>query len=393
VLEGDLTDFTLPDVLRLLAATGKTGRLTVDDGTRRGRLELRAGHVRDVSADLARLPLARRLLGAGLVPAEALREALAACGSLPTDLVLARLLVDAGVVQHGTVAPLLAEQTTDAAFDLFRWSTGAFRFVGIDASGADDDLEPALGVEALLEEVSARLDAWQQLVDETGDLDAVVALARPGREDEPRPEVSLSGAAWELLTLVDGRRTLGELIDLAGQGEFSTRSTLTELRHQGIVLVGAPGEPGPVAQRVADHAVVVELERAAGALPAADAAPQAAVADRRAAPRPSVAPPSTPSEAPASVSEPEAAAVPAVPPPSTEAVQLPPPVADPAVATPQLPRATPAATTRPAPSFPEPVLAGQVRQLRTTVRGERLHADLDLDETLVTRLIEGVEAL
>jgi hypothetical protein len=205
--------------------------------------------------------------------------------------------------------------------------------------------------------------------------------------------VSLSGAAWELLTLVAGRRTLGELIDLAGQGEFSTRSTLTELRHQGIVLVGAPGEPGPVAQRVADHAVVVELERAAGALPDADAAPQAAVADRRAAPRVSVAPPSTPSEAPASVSEPEAAAVPAVPPPSTEAVQLPPPVADPAVATPQLPRATPAATTRPAPAFPEPVLAGQVRQLRTTVRGERLHADLDLDETLVTRLIEGVEAL
>lgn len=340
MLEGDLTDFTLPDVLRLLAVTGKTGRLTVDDGGRRGRLELRAGQVRDVSADLSRLPLARRLLGARLVTLDALREVLAGGGDLPGDLELARRLVDAGALDHATVAPLLTEQTTDAAFDLLRWSAGGFRFVGLDLEVPDDDLEPVLPVEELLEEVSARLEAWPQLVAETGAADAVVTLVRPAGEGPHHAEVSLEAAGWELLMLVDGRRTLAELVDLGGRGEYVTRRTLTELCRQGVVAIGAPGETGPIARRVQEHAALVELERATGQPPTPAAPPVRGVA------------------------------------PPAETVAPPPP-----------------ATADLAPAEPSTPIAGQVRQLRTTVRGERLHSDPHLDEDLVTRLIEGVEAL
>jgi hypothetical protein len=385
VLEGDLTDFTLPDVLRLLAATGKTGRLTVDDGARRGRLDLRDGHVRDVSADLSRLPLARRLLGARLITPETLREVLAAGDELPSDVQFARRLVDAGVADHGTVASLLAEQTTDATFDLLRWSTGAFRFVGLDVGGPADDLEPVLDVGLLLDEVAARLDAWPRLIDDSGATDAVVTLGCPERSGAHQLEVTLGAPAWELLTLVDGRRTISELVDLAGQGEFATRRTLTELRAQGIVTIGAPGEPGPVAQRVADHAVLVELER--------DLAARTSPRSTRPSPASEPEAPAATSPAVSSVPDPVEEPVAAVPPPSTEAVHLPPPVDPTPASAPTLPRATPAAAPRPAATVPVPALAGQVRPLRTTVRGERLRTDPDLDEALVTRLIEGVEAL
>jgi hypothetical protein len=381
VLEGDLTDFTLPDVLRLLAFTGKTGRLTIEaDGTC-GRLDLRAGRVREVSADASRLPLARRLLGLGVLGGGALSELLEAREVLPTDLELARDVVSGGLVDAGVLAPLLVEQTTDAAFDLFRWSAGSFRFTGAPEIEDAEELEPALAIDELVEAVTERLEAWSDLVRRTGPLDAVVTIARPDGEAAGGTSVALGPEGWGLLALVDGRRTVADLVSLSGQGEYATRRILAALRDEGVVTVGEPEESGPIEQLLADHRSLADLERSLGAgtapraterrrrttlprtpdvtLPPPDAAPETATSPSPAVPAPAATP------APVAATAPTAAPVP-------------------------VPAATrvPAATSSGLSSSP-----GRVRQLRTTVRDERLRTDPTVDTDLVDRLIEGVEAL
>jgi hypothetical protein len=381
VLEGDLTDFTLPDVLRLLAFTGKTGRLTIEaDGTC-GRLDLRAGRVREVSADASRLPLARRLLGLGVLGGGALSELLEAREVLPTDLELARDVVSGGSAEAVVLAPLLVEQTTDAAFDLFRWSAGSFRFTGASEIEEAEELEPALAIDELVDAVTERLEAWSDLVQRTGPLDAVVTITRPDAEAAGGTGVALGAEGWGLLALVDGRRTVADLVSLSGQGEYATRRILASLRDAGVVTVGEAEESGPIEQLLADHRSLADLERSLGGgastwgperrrrttslrtpdvgLPPPDAAPETATSPSPAVPAPVATP--------APVVSPALTAAP-VPVPAATRV--------------------PAATSSGLSSSP-----GRVRQLRTTVRDERLRTDPAVDADLVDRLIEGVEAL
>jgi hypothetical protein len=367
VLEGDLNDFTLPDVLRLLAFTTKTGRLTLHDGVRHGRVELFEGRVRDASADAARVPLARRVLGAGLIAGPDLLTIIDERSALPTDLELARSLVEAGAADAGVMAELLREQTIDAAFDLLRWSDGSFRFQADAAAAATAGvLELAYPVDDLLTETSRRLEQWAGLVQRTGDLEAVVTIARPDRGPGEAEDVSLPADGWGLLALVDGRRTVADLVAVSGQGEYRTRRTLGALLDERVVTVGEAEEAGPLERLLRDQTALAEREHALAG----------EAVDRGA----------TGAPAPTSASTPPPTPVPAA---ASATAGEPPPAAEPASTTVAAPAGTAAAEeATPAASAP-----ADVRPLRTKVRNDRLRTDPTVDEDLVNRLIEGVEGL
>jgi hypothetical protein len=361
VLEGDLTDFTLPDVLRLLSFTSKTGRLQLVGGDRDGRVDLADGRVRDASADAQRLPLARRALGAGLVDGDTLVAALGSFERLPSDLELARALVTDHAVDAGALAELLREQTYDATFDLLRWTSGSFRF-SVDRGGSSDDpvLDLAVPVDELLAETDRRLASWPALAERTGDLGAAVSVRRP----RSGGEVSLSPEGWTLLSLVDGRRTVGDLVALAGQGEQRTRQALADLLEAGVVEVGAAGGSGPIDRLLRDHAALADRERALTggtevSEPASVAEVELEITEEVPAGLEVAADPAPADLVPADV---EASADVAVPDDEPDAV-----------------------------AEPQPI--GASRGLRTQVRTDRLRTDPTVDEELVTRLIDGVEGL
>jgi hypothetical protein len=372
VLEGDLTDFTLPDVLRLLAVTSKTGRLSLADGDGQGRVDLVDGRVRDASADARRLPLARRALGAGLVDGDTLRTTLADADHLPTDLELARGLVTQAGVEAGALAQLLREQTYDATFDLLRWRRGSFRFTVDPAAGRDGTvLDLALPVDELLAETTRRLESWAALEERTGASDAVVSVRGPRGDDG---EVALPPEAWALLALVDGRRTVADLVGLAGQGEQRTREVLATLLNAGVVDVGAAGGAGPVERLLRDHAALADLERTLG---------NVAVAADRSETAPTVAPPSAPPAEPPAAPDLEFE-IASEDPPAEAAPAQPPADLAPIASVSELPAPAEAV---------ERVEPAAARQLRTRVRTDRIRTDPAIDEDLVGRLIDGVEGL
>jgi hypothetical protein len=373
VLEGDLTDFTMPEVLRLLAFTSKTGRLLLVTDGREGRVDLVDGRVRDASAEAAQLPLARRVLGAGLVDGDTLLGVLGRREALPTDLELARDLVTEAGAEAGALAQLLREQTYDATFDLLRWTTGTFRFsIDRDARSDGSVLDLALPVDELLEETTRRLEAWPVLAERTGDLTSVVTVRAPRGDGT---EVSLSAEGWALLALVDGRRSVGDLVALAGQGEQRTRQALASLLDAGVVEVGAADGSGPIERLLRDHAALAERERALTGVPSADDAVASPAPVTRelevelASRSDHLAVADDAPEAPVEQVE-EVAAV-------TDIAEAAGSAADAAIDAGGAQSDAPAGT----------------RPLRTRVRTERLRTDPNVDEDLVDRLIEGVEGL
>ena len=229
-LEGSLEAFSLPDIFQLLSFTKKTGALHITRPTGRGVVYFTTGSVTGGSSDTSRQSLGRRLVGTGLIDDTALSVAVESVRSDPT-VGLARALQQSGAVDDGVLHEQIVEHATDAVFDLLRWTQGEFAFVVDEAN--PDDLAVTLVVEDLVTEGRARLEKWDELTRKVPSPEAVVTTAlAPGAA-----ETKLSAEEWSLLALVDGDRTVSQLVAITGRGEFATVRTLASLVERGLVTV------------------------------------------------------------------------------------------------------------------------------------------------------------
>ena len=233
-LEGTLDAFSLPDIFQLLSFTKKTGTLHLRREAAHGAVHLRDGAVTGARADMGRQELGRRLLGAGLIDDEVLASAAEDLAGEPS-LSLAQLLAEKGELAADAVRELAAEQAHDAVFSLLRWPDGEFAFV-VDEPDPDD-LGASLPVESVVTEGQRRIAAWAELVESVPAPDAVVRV-----NPAPAAEPVADRDEWALLSLVDGRRTVTDLVTLSGRGEYAVVCALAGLVSRGLLLVGAAGD-------------------------------------------------------------------------------------------------------------------------------------------------------
>jgi hypothetical protein len=237
-LEGSLDAFGLPDIFQLLSFTKKTGGLHLRGEDSRGVVYFAAGSVTGACADIEQLTLVRRLIGSGTVSDASLEAAVAR--ALAEGVGLARALSDAGALDSELLKQAATEQAVDAVYDLLRWPAGDFAF-SVDESNPDD-VGVVLPTDRLVTEAQSRTTAFDQalaLVPVDSVLVMPVVLA-----DDP----ALTRDEWALIALVDGQRTVGELVDLTGAGLFAVLSTLADLVGRELLSIRDP---------LHDHASVV----------------------------------------------------------------------------------------------------------------------------------------
>ena len=241
-LEGTLDAFSLPDIFQLLSYTKKTGALHLRRDQQHGVVHLRDGAVTGARSDVGRQALGRRLVGSGLVGDDALADAVEKVLDHPGSG-LARAIADGGSIEPELLGRVAAEQATDAVFDLLRWPDGDFAFVVDEAD--PDDLGAVLPVEDVVAEGRRRIEAWGSLstaVPQATDVVTLVPL--------PSAEPVLTLPEWTLVALVDGIRTVTELVALSGTGEYVVVTALADLTARGLLTVGAPATgPSPLQQR------------------------------------------------------------------------------------------------------------------------------------------------
>jgi hypothetical protein len=404
-LEGSLDAFSLPDVFQLLSLTKKSGGLHLTDGQVRGVVSFADGSVTGASADSDRQSLARRLVGIGVVDDAALRRAIERASN---DRVgIARALVEAGAIDAETVRALAAEQTVDAVFDLLRWSEGDFAFALDEAN--PDDVGIALPADQVVAEATRRRQMWDSAskVIPSPDVVLVMPVVLPNDPTVTRDE-------WALLALVDGARTVGELVDLSGAGQFSVVSALAALVQRGMLAIRDEDAPDHVAL-VRRRQVALSALEAVAAPALAEPAPEPAAAATsvpHAPAAPAVAEPAAPVPAPAvaAATPPEAAA------PAAEVAA---PAAAPPVAVPPTPEPSPAPTPglsrvggahvpqNVVPPRPEPIPSrrqpeypdgGLVKDRPPVVQGAAvakpaIERDPSVNRSLLLKLIAGVKGL
>lgn len=240
-IEGPIEELSLADLLQLLSLTAKTGTLTV---TGRGGEEIAKVFLKDGSVAYAHQvgaeEIGQRLLKAGRISRERLRMAENAAKGSKT---IEEVLVELNFITGSELERFARMQVEETVYDLFELGKGYFRF---EEGGLPSDLRPlfSLKVESLLMEGSRRMDEWSRISQSIPSLDLVLELTHsPGKAGS----LNLRPKDWTILSLVDGKRTVREVLKDVG-GEFETAKQLYELVNTGVLRVAETAK-----KEVKDH--------------------------------------------------------------------------------------------------------------------------------------------
>jgi Domain of unknown function (DUF4388) len=191
-LQGTLDTFSLPDVLKLLATTSKTGRLRIDGDRGQGSVWLQDGRVVDADAD-------RAVDGA------------------PTD---------------------------EVVFELLRFGSGSFAF---DSDSHTPNAEHPDQVDDLLRRANALLSEWTELEAVVPSLDHRVSLTAELSSDD----VTIDADRWRSVVAVAGGRSVGEVASSLGLSELNVSRAVRDLVELGVADVDSP-EHIPEPSRLTD---------------------------------------------------------------------------------------------------------------------------------------------
>ncbi len=271
-LEGTLRDFSLADILQLIALQHKTGVLNVKSPADMVTLGFADGML--VSAESTAQRLDTRL-GTVLVKTRRLHpDALARALELQAQTLqrLGHILLKNGFCSPQDLKDGLDIQIRRIAYGLFRWSDGDYVFEQTDHVDYDQDSTTPLAVERLLMEGARMIDEWPIIEKVVRSLDLVyqkVPVSQPviPAEDEEVEDVGestlerrarekrldpirISKNEWAVYELIDGVRNVADINELTFLSEFDGCKAFYDLTSRGLIeeaFSGAAPEGLPLA--------------------------------------------------------------------------------------------------------------------------------------------------
>ena len=229
-LKGALTDVSLADISQLLGMGGKTGCLSLTHQENRGYVYFEEGKV--IFASVVNRP---DRLGDLLVANEVIDEkqlAAAMAQHQVSGTRLGEVLVQVGDVTQETLEEYISVQIHEAVYMIFQWAEGTFEFEP-DVMPEKDVFQVSISIDALLMEGARRVDEWSVVEKKIASMDLIFLLERNPLEDEG---LDLTEDQERIIPLIDGKRSVTDLVEDAGLTEFDTGKALYGLIQAGFAV-------------------------------------------------------------------------------------------------------------------------------------------------------------
>lgn len=244
-IEGRLEEIGLADLCQLLSMGRKTGCLTVRDRSNFGHIYFDGGRV--VFSSVLNRPdrLGEVLVRSGVISRDDLAAAMEEQVKHPARR-LGQILVAQEKVTEDDVRRFISAQIQEAFYHLFEWESGSFRFEPDRRPDENETLLVSLNTEGLLLEGARRVDEWAQIEKKVPSMDLIFAIeGEPGGEGEENAgaELELTPEQETVLTLLNGERTVDDIVLDSGLMAFDVAKAIYGLAQAGFV-VAAEGERG-----------------------------------------------------------------------------------------------------------------------------------------------------
>jgi hypothetical protein len=246
-LQGNLRDFSVPEILQLLASQKKTGCLTMEWNSERAVVFLQEGQIVSTrSPGLSREDsLLAFLLKVHRITEEQHKGLVAIQKESNRDA--EELLQTGGYLNAIELAGFLDRMIIDDLMHLVRWESGSYRF---DPNSRWPNAPLVkLGLEASLLEASRRVDEQKRFVSVFKDPHRQIAV-----HDLPDPNQPLTDAERDLFGIIDGQRTVEEIVRLAPLSEYEAYETLHRMLEAKWIEFGGRRDPGETAKATSREA-------------------------------------------------------------------------------------------------------------------------------------------
>jgi hypothetical protein len=248
-LEGELKDFNILEVIQLLGQQGKTGVLRVWGlGKKGGEAEIfffdgKITHATSTERTTGDL-LGERLSKTGIISRADLQTALRS--QKKSGRFLGEVVVEAGMAEKQVVLNALYAQIHELVYEVFRFETGKFKFDPLSGE-AFPKVVVQLPADEVMLNILRMVDEWPEI--EKRAPSSTMVLQKSGTLEAHG--IELSEAHDAVYRLVDGSRSVQEVIDMSLVGKFATLEILASLleggdiKEAGIKRSALPARVGP----------------------------------------------------------------------------------------------------------------------------------------------------
>jgi len=256
-LQGTLKDFSLADIFQLIGIQRKTGVLTLKSAQETATVAFVEGQVVGADSTLRRLEdrLGTVLAKTGRITEAQLQEALRVQHS--TLQRLGTILVESKFIESAGLSEALQVQISQMVYRLFRWTAGEYHFSQEARVDYDREHVVPMSAESILMEGARILDEWPMIEKAIRSFKTVFRHANvviagekrmgaKGSDQEAAGDVTLSEPERLVYGLVDGKRSVQDVVERSNMSEFETCRNLYELinRHLLEEVRASAARPG-----------------------------------------------------------------------------------------------------------------------------------------------------
>ena len=167
--------------------------------------------------------------------------------------IIGEVLVEQGSLTQEKLEEYIAVQIEEAVYIIFQWSEGTFEFEP-DVMPDERVFRVSVSIDVLLMEGARRVDEWSVVEKKITSMDLIFSLERNPLEDEG---LDLTDDQKEIIPLIDGKRSVTDLVEDSGLAQFDTGKALYGLIQAGFAV--------QVGKRVAEDTAEGSLEEHVGA--------------------------------------------------------------------------------------------------------------------------------
>jgi hypothetical protein len=252
-LKGNLETFYLNSILQLLSSDQKTGILKVKNGNAEVKIFVHEGDIVYATGSKKENRLGYRLQNKGLIARDQLQACLAQ--GQEDKKALGKILVDRGFISPGDLELVIRDQVEEIIFDMFIWERGDFEYqdARLNLSGM---VATRVNIIKILLEASRRIDEMSVLRKHIPNDELIF---KTSDQIQDQGEIKLNADEWRVLRLVDGMRSVRQIIEEGGFDEFSAYKRLYALFSSGLIENGTAKKKEQSKRAEQDYSVAITI--------------------------------------------------------------------------------------------------------------------------------------
>lgn len=233
-MRGELGIFSAAEILQLIGSQEKSGVLQVRSKGRTAVLFFDSGKIisaRDRRQSVSD-PFLTYLLENGEITIQDLHKVLESKKADGGDVI--EIMLREKLADDAKLGELLSQYALQIVTNIVKWEAGTYEFMASCDGMPDKALGEPLRLEPILMEALRRKDEVEEITRFLPSLETRLDVAEPNWETLPLEENDLA-----LMRLVDGSKTIDEIIELSAADEVEALDILEKLFALGIVSIAA----------------------------------------------------------------------------------------------------------------------------------------------------------